>query len=442
MCDTVVAVPPATADGAVWFGKNSDREPGEAQAVEHVPAARHPEGATVQCTYVALPQVRETHEVVLSRPFWGWGCEMGANARGLVLGNEAVFTRMPVAETGLTGMDLQRLALERTASAREALELITRLIAEPGQGGAAGYRNKRFRYHNAFILADPSEAWVLETAGPFWAAERVRGVRTISNVLTIGKEPDLVHPGAADFARKKGWLKSGQDFDFARCFGDPFYRVMTGGELRRACTAARLTGRVSRETVLATLRDHGGRSPLAGLRLEMPCAHASFLPTRHAGQTTGALVSRLTASGALHWLTGTSSPCLSVFKPVVLGAGPVDTGASPGGGYDPASLFWRHEHLHRLVLGDYDARRALFEAERVVLEARALAEVAPTAAACSELWAAHRESVLAWTDRVERAPHRRAGPLFSFFWRRHARLDGLPRARRSAHAGADPEPRA
>jgi dipeptidase len=30
MCDTLVAVPPATAHGAVIFAKNSDREPGEA----------------------------------------------------------------------------------------------------------------------------------------------------------------------------------------------------------------------------------------------------------------------------------------------------------------------------------------------------------------------------------------------------------------------------
>jgi hypothetical protein len=278
---------------------------------------------------------------------------------------------------------------------------------------------------------------VLETAGPFWAAERVMGVRTISNVLTIGREMDLVHPGAADFARKKGWLKAGEDFDFARCFGDPWYRVLTGGEIRRACTKSRLTlpGRVTRESVLDALRDHGGRTPDAGLRLEMPCAHASWQPTRHAGQTTGSMVSRLSKDGCRHWFTGTSSPCISVFKPVVLGQGAVDTGPAPAGGYDPHSLFWRHERLHRHVLRDYEGRRSLFDADRAALEARGWEAASP--GACSEAWAAHRDAVLGWTDRVDRAPASRANPLFSRYWDRHSRLDRLPLYPTAAEA---PEP--
>ncbi|HMY77003.1 MAG TPA: peptidase U34, partial [Blastocatellia bacterium] len=118
MCDTIVAVPPATADSAVWFGKNSDREPGEAQLVEHLPAQKFNAPAKLQCTYAEVPQAAETFEVVLSRPFWMWGAEMGANSRGVAIGNEAVFTKLPVPKAGLTGMDLLRLALERTATAR------------------------------------------------------------------------------------------------------------------------------------------------------------------------------------------------------------------------------------------------------------------------------------------------------------------------------------
>ncbi|HYV48275.1 MAG TPA: carcinine hydrolase/isopenicillin-N N-acyltransferase family protein [Myxococcaceae bacterium] len=414
MCDTIVATPPATADGAVWFGKNSDREPGEAQVVEHLPEARHA-SPRVRCTHVEVPQVERTHEVVLSRPFWMWGCEMGANARGVAIGNEAVFTKVEVARTGLLGMDLQRLALERANSADEALELIVELLGRHGQGGVAGYRNRSFRYHNSFLIADASGAWVLETAGPFWAAERVRGVRTISNVLTVGARADRVHPGAADEARRRGWLKQGREFDFAACFGSALYRSLTGGEQRRACTRGILEARpVDRSVMFAALRDHAGQSPRGRWVMEMPCAHASWQPTRSGGQTTGSMVSRLGAEGARHWMTGTSSPCLSVFKPVPLGGAAVDTGPAPGRGSDGESLFWRHERLHRAALHAYEAVRGSIEGERQALESRD----------ASSAWAEHRDAVKGWAASAEAISKRSGGP-FGWYWARQRAADGV-----------------
>ncbi|HEX9597113.1 MAG TPA: hypothetical protein VF982_09570, partial [Anaerolineales bacterium] len=92
MCDTMVALPNATADGSLLFAKNSDREPNEAHQLIQIPAADHSAGARVQCTYVDIPQVPHTYHVLLAKPFWIWGAEMGANEHGLVIGNEALFT--------------------------------------------------------------------------------------------------------------------------------------------------------------------------------------------------------------------------------------------------------------------------------------------------------------------------------------------------------------
>ena len=436
MCDTLVAVPPTTVDGAVWFGKNSDREPGEAQAVVHLPAQQNASPGRLQCTYAEVAQVRQTNEVVLSQPFWMWGAEMGANDHGLAIGNEAVFTRLPVESAGLTGMDLVRLALERAASAREALELITRLLEEVGQGGYCGYRKKKFRYHNSFLLADPQEAWVLATAGPFWAAERVRGVRTISNALTIGKEFDLLGAGTFEFARQQGWCKTAADFSFAGSFADPFYRMASGGRQRQACTQAALgprAGQLGWADFQAALRDHAGHSPEDGWRMEMPCAHASWQPTRQAGQTTGSMISRLRAGGqSVHWLTGTSSPCLSLYKPFVLGQGEILIGARPGAGYDPESLFWSHERLHRLVLKDYDTLQAVTATERRHLEHTWLAKAEGEAGfasvkSCAEAWQMHLHQLPKWlADTAKVVASERRSRLAARYWQQQAALEQMP----------------
>ncbi|MBU4330775.1 MAG: acyl-CoA--6-aminopenicillanic acid acyltransferase, partial [Acidobacteria bacterium] len=161
MCDTFVAVSSATGEGTVVFGKNSDREPNEAQALEFHPSRKHEKGTELRATYISIPQARETHGVLLCRPFWMWGAEIGANEKGVVIGNEAVWTKMPLSKKGgLTGMDLLRLALERGGTAQDALQVIVQLLADFGQGGICGYRDKKMAYHNSYIIADPDEAWV------------------------------------------------------------------------------------------------------------------------------------------------------------------------------------------------------------------------------------------------------------------------------------------
>jgi dipeptidase len=418
MCDTVVA---ATEGGPVWVAKNSDREPGEAQAVQWVePAEDLP--SRRRCTHeeVAVPSARRG--CLLGRPAWMWGAEMGVNDRGVVVANEAVFTRVPLSPTGLTGMDLLRLALEQADSAEHALSVLTGLAAR--QGGRMGFRDQRFSYHSSFAVADGTEAWILETAGRFWAARRVRGIATMSNVLSIGADYDRVHPDAADHARRMGWLPAGRTFSFAETFADPFFRVATGGHARRVCTRRALPTDVADldpPTLAAALRDHGGAPPATGVRMQMPCAHASWLPTRWAGQTTGSMIARAGPDPQV-WMTGTSSPCLSVFKPVAVGEDIAGDLAVPPVHADDRSLWWRHERLHRAVLGDYARRADAFADARAALQRRAWAATSPVD--MREVWTEHHAAIDGWRAGAEQIGRPQLRP-FVAFWRWQSRRDGL-----------------
>ena len=225
MCDTIVVLGSATKDGVTLFGKNSDREPDEVQNIKTYPRQHHSLGNTVQCTYQTIPQVEETARIMFCQPFWMFGTEMGANEYGVTIGNEALFTREKPSPIGLTGMDLLRLALERSRSAKQALETIINLLEKYGQGGNCGYR-KRFFYMNNFLITDQREAYVLETVKSWWAWKQITDFWTISNIISLKQDFDACSPGLIANAIKKGYCRREADFSFRECYSD---RIFTWG---------------------------------------------------------------------------------------------------------------------------------------------------------------------------------------------------------------------
>ncbi len=302
MCDTFIALPPATKDGSVLFAKNSDRPAGEGQSIRVYPGGRHAAGEVLQCTYIKIPEVKRTHAVLLSQIDWMWGAEMGANECGVVIGNEAVWTRLPPGPPALLGMDLVRLGLERGATARDALDVIASLLEEFGQGGPCAENDPGFAYDNSFLIADAQEAWVLETAARFWVAERVsEGVRNISNRLSIRGEYDLGRRGMANEARLLGLPCDDESVDFAVCFSvapvepEPGSREAWGARL-----LARHEGAITPDMMMDILRHHE-----SGI-----CMHGGF-------ETTASMVSRLLPGGdSIHWLTDEPNPCRTSFRRV------------------------------------------------------------------------------------------------------------------------------
>lgn len=447
MCDTIVAAGNATVDGSVILAKNSDREPNEAQLVKHLLRKTYGNDDHLKCTYISIPQVRETNEILISKPFWMWGCEMGANEHGLAIGNEAVFTKEPYEKEGLLGMDLIRLALERCANAYDALILITELIERYGQGGNAGLEHTMY-YHNSYILADKKEAWVLETANRHWAAVKVDGIRSISNGLTIGEEYHRASPGIEDYAREKGYIKKGETFNFKNAFSDTFYTCFSKCGARQERTmelGLQRSHSMDVPYMMDILRDHGpghGYPHPHETSMGNVCMHASLGPLRPS-QSTSAMVAHIRDDLPVYWLTGTSATCTSTFKPFYLAGKEIDyfpnTESSK---FAYQSTWWEHELMHRQAIMKYDFFLQNIAPERDDMEENFVERERELHASqakkkkfnADKLYSFSKECVgkvadrrELWTQRLAAAPYEKGVPLrFKWFWKRQSRDANIP----------------
>jgi dipeptidase len=393
-CDTLVALPPATADGSTLFAKNSDRPALESQPLVQVQARRHRPGSRVRCQYVSIPQVRETHGFIGSQPFWLWGLEHGVNDCRVAIGNEAVFSHEPPGDEALLGMDLLRLGLERSETARQALEVMTDLLETYGQGGPS-FPGTTAGYHNSFLIADPGDAWILETSGKQWAARQVEGVGSISNHLTIEDDWSLASGDLEAYAVERGWWSAKADggrFRFAGAYRDT--EVMPGrvseGRFARGCALlAKGAGRLTPQDMMRFLRDHGESGTILPEQRDPESADffSLCLHAEPGGATTASMVARLRP----HWdglpdlWASLAAPCTGVFLPLYLDGDVPAAYALGGADPDHASPWWRFKAVQGAVLarprddivrlqrywGEWELEMAA-RAERLAEEIRAL----------------------------------------------------------------------
>jgi dipeptidase len=122
-------------------------------------------------------------------------------------------------------------ALERAKTAREAIQVMTDLVAEYGYASTG----------ESFSIADPKEAWILEMIGKgagqkgaVWVARRLPEgtISAHANQARIRQFPlndsanVLYSKDVISFAREKGWF-SGADKDFS--FADTYHPLDFGG---------------------------------------------------------------------------------------------------------------------------------------------------------------------------------------------------------------------
>jgi len=433
MCDTIVALGSATRDGATLFGKNSDREPDEVQNIKIYPRQKHRRGEKVECTYLTIPQVTETARIMLCQPFWMFGAEMGANDFGVAIGNEALFTREKPDTTGLTGMDLLRLALERSRTAKEALETIIELLEKYGQGGNYGYRQK-FLYMNSFLIADVEEAYVLETVRSWWAWKKVNDFWSISNVISLEKDFDACSPGLIENAVSKGYCKSEAEFNFRKCYSD---RIITWGakgaprQERSREMLLQKKGALTTADFMAILRDHSGLTDWTPDKSGGTiCMHAADKLIRRS-QSVCSMVASLGKKAQFCYTTGAANPCMSPYYPVffpgtVNPAGYLEGGAS----CDARSFWWECEKLHRQALWHFaDALSAIQpeieKYEKEMISSVENGRVPLEQDTVDKYFTKARTVVRKWGASLDSLPVKRPKWLFRRYWQSYNKLNGI-----------------
>ncbi len=367
MCDSVVAAGVETAAGLTLFGKNSGRRAGECQRFIQFVEASHPPQASTQCTHIAIPQVPETYRVMGHSPWWVWGFEHGVNEYAVAIGSHSVFSNEPIERSpGLIGVDLVRLGLERGRSAREALEVIASLIERHGQGGAA-FEPNGSGHHNAFLLADPTESWLLETSNRHWAARRAR-LDGVSNHHSIGSDWEIGSRDLTAYARHQGWWSNDERLDFSAAYRSHDVPAHDAEGRRRRSLELLNAGSNHHDvaTLQRLLRDHCDgvsdaqpASTTQGNRQFALCAHSE--PDHW---TTASVVALLPADLRAPWPVWVSfgTPCTGVFLPIYL-HGVIPSALARGAEQSQGdSAWWIFKKLQEAVMEDIDRNTPVLRA--------------------------------------------------------------------------------
>ncbi len=326
MCDTFY-VP---LEDRAFFGKNSDRKPGEPQPLCILP--RGPGSPETAISGGSLPYPDKGYSVLLSKPSWIVGGEMGLNEKGVAIGNEAVFSRRPVRKDGVLGMDFLRAALRSADSAEDALGILIELTERFEQGGNGAYRGRLY-YHNAYLVAGFDGAYVLETAARRWAWKALDGPSAISNSYSIGLDYKRLDPETRKAIAPVNESMACYDESDAGRVGEkapwkPYvesrlHAFVTKGDARRRALAARVAAPgkdFGLEDAFGALRSRSLPDPARPGKTAVICAHDR---DNLGYPSTASLVveHQKSAARCFAWFTGTPYPDLSLYKPVVLEGG-------------------------------------------------------------------------------------------------------------------------
>lgn len=212
-CTNLLVTPGASVDGSALITYNADSY-GMFGRLEVTPGARHEKGSRRTIVDWETGQLRGSiAEVPRTYGVVGYINERQVSVAETTYGGRAEM----VDSTGLLDYgSLMRIALERAATAREAISVMTSLAEEYGYGSEG----------ETFSVADAREVWLLEmqgcgpgSKGVVWVAVRVPDgyISGHANQSRIGRFHRLEHLAShnvVSYARSRGWY-AGTDADFS-----------------------------------------------------------------------------------------------------------------------------------------------------------------------------------------------------------------------------------
>lgn len=234
-CTGLLVGKKASVDGSVMISYAADSHAlyGE---LYRWPAATWPKGSMLEVKewdsgkpLGKIPQVGQTYSVVGNM-----------NEHQVAITESTFGGRSELVDT--TGImdygSLIYIALQRSKSAREAIQVMTSLVKEYGYYSSG----------ESFSIADKNEAWVMEmigkgpgSKGAVWVAIRIpddcisahANQSRIQQIPFEDKENCLYSPDVVSFAREKGYFKGkDKDFSFAKAYCPYDFGSLRGCEAR------------------------------------------------------------------------------------------------------------------------------------------------------------------------------------------------------------------
>jgi dipeptidase len=220
-CTNFIITKGASADGSTMMVYTNDGE--WLYHLKMLSAASHKKGQTIKFkipgtdSFLEIPQASETYK----RLGFHMNEHQVAIGETTFTGREELWNK----KLPLKYWHLMSLALDRSKTAREAIEVITSLVETYGYGSEG----------ESFSIVDPNEAWILEMIGTgdekpgaHWVAMKIPdgAVSAHANKARIGTFPlddpenCLYSKDVVEFAVKNGFYdpKSGEAFKFNQAY--------------------------------------------------------------------------------------------------------------------------------------------------------------------------------------------------------------------------------